>query len=150
MLNQSGVVITKLTTPNNILFAPEMAVAVSCIVDSTGISAGSDGKKIMKAGTPLSGDLTNRQTAFKKANKTEGSEGNLTVGAGGGTITLPTTASSNAIGILLHDVDVTSGKANASVLISGFVDMAKVDNTTAALITAEVKAALKGLITFMK
>lgn len=130
MLNQSGVVITKLTAPKNILFAPEMAVAVPCIVDSTGISAGSDGKKIMKAGNPLTGDLTNRQSAFTTAT---------------------TSGSSNAIGILLHDVDVTSGKANASILIFGFVDLTKVDNTIAStMLTADVKTALKGHITFLK
>lgn len=117
------------TTPKSILWAPETAVAVPCVVDNTGVSAGSDGKKMLMAGTPLSGDLTARNTAFKKA-------------ATSGT-------ASNAVGLLLHTVDVTNGKQNATVLVSGLVDLNKLDSATAALITAEVKAALPR-ITFVK
>ena len=83
------------------------------------------------AGTPLSGDLTARNTAFKKA-ATSGEP-----------------AASNAVGLLLHTVDVTNGKQNATVLVSGLVDLNKLDSATAALITAEVKAALPR-ITFVK
>lgn len=129
MLNQSGVTTVNATTPKSILWAPETAVAVPCVVDNTGVSAGSDGKKMLMAGTPLSGDLTARNTAFKKA-ATSG-------------------AASNAVGLLLHTVDVTNGKQNATVLVSGLVDLNKLDSATAALITAEVKAALPR-ITFVK
>lgn len=131
MLNQSGVTTVNATTPKSILWAPETAVAVPCVVDNTGITAGSDGKKMLMAGTPLSGDLTARNTAFKKA-ATSGEP-----------------AASNAVGLLLHTVDVTNGKQNATVLVSGLVDLNKLDNATAALITAEVKAALPR-ITFVK
>ena len=130
MLNQSGVTTVNATTPKSILWAPETAVAVPCVVDNTGVSAGSDGKKMLMAGTPLSGDLTARNTAFKKA-ATSGEP------------------ASNAVGLLLHTVDVTNGKQNATVLVSGLVDLNKLDSATAALITAEVKAALP-LITFVK
>lgn len=131
MLNQSGVTTVNATTPKSILWAPETAVAVPCVVDNMGVSAGSDGKKMLMAGTPLSGDLTARNTAFKKA-ATSGEP-----------------AASNAVGLLLHTVDVTNGKQNATVLVSGLVDLNKLDSATAALITAEVKAALPR-ITFVK
>ena len=130
MLNNTG--ITKVTAvgPNQILFFTDPQVSVSIIVDNTGIDAGDDGKKIIKAGTPVTGNLAARGTAFTKASTTEGV--------------------SNAVGVLLHDVDVTAGDNNATLLIFGFVDLAKLDETTAALITTEVKTALKGGVTFLK
>ena len=115
---------------NQILFNTDPQVSVAILVSDTGITAGADGKKIVKAGTPLTGDLKARGTAFAKASTTEGV--------------------SNAIGVLLHDVDVTAGAENGTLLIFGFVDLNKVDTTTAALITSAVETALKGGVTFLK
>lgn len=115
---------------NQILFNTDPQVSVGVLVSNSGISAGADGRKIVKAGTPLAGSLEARGTAFTKAATTEGV--------------------SNAVGILLHDVDVTAGAENGTLLIFGFVDLNKVDTTTAALITADVKTALKGGVTFLK
>ena len=115
---------------NQILFNTDPQVSVGVLVSNSGISAGTDGRKIVKAGTPLTGSLEARGTAFTKASTTSGA--------------------SNAIGILLHDVDVTAGAENGTLLIFGFVDLNKVDTTTAALITTDVKTALKGGVTFLK
>lgn len=115
---------------NQILFNTDPQVSVGVLVSNSGISAGDDGKKIVKAGTPLTGSLEARGTAFTKASTTSGV--------------------SNAVGILLHDVDVTAGSENGTLLIFGFVDLNKVDTTTAALVTSEVKTALKGGVTFLK
>lgn len=115
---------------NQILFNTDPQVSVGVLVSNTGITAGDDGRKIVKAGTPLAGSLEARGTAFTKAATTEGV--------------------SNAVGILLHDVDVTAGAENGTLLIFGFVDLNKVDTTTAALVTAAVKTALKGGVTFLK
>lgn len=115
---------------NQILFNTDPQVSVGVLVSNSGISAGTDGRKIVKAGTPLAGSLEARGTAFTKAATTEGV--------------------SNAVGILLHDVDVTAGAENGTLLIFGFVDLNKVDATTAALVTSEVKTALKGGVTFLK
>lgn len=115
---------------NQILFNTDPQVSVGVLVSNSGISAGTDGRKIVKAGTPLAGSLEARGTAFTKAATTEGV--------------------SNAVGILLHDVDVTAGAENGTLLIFGFVDLNKVDTTTAALVTSEVKTALKGGVTFLK
>ena len=115
---------------NQILFNTDPQVSVGVLVGNTGITAGADGRKIVKAGTPLTGSLEARGTAFAKASTTEGV--------------------SNAVGVLLHDVDVTAGAENGTLLIFGFVDLNKVDTTTAALIDAATKAALKGGVTFLK
>jgi hypothetical protein len=135
MLNQTTFVVESAGSKKFILVDEKNSTAVSCKVANTGISADSDGRKIVKAGTPLAGDLTARGTAFVKATTTPG-EG----GASG---------SSNAVGILLHDVDVTDGTKNAQVVIFGTFDLNKFDSDVAALIDAETKAALK-MIQFIK
>lgn len=124
--------ITKETYGNikNILIAQDSYhVSLPCIIGDTGVTA-VNGKKILKAGTPLAGDITARDTAFKKAT-TSGSDGNKT---------------SDATAILLHDVDVTSGKANGTIVLAGCIDLLKLDSATQALIDAETKKALSNII----
>lgn len=125
-MNVSG--ITKVSAANvpQILINPTLQMSVSVLVANTGVVAGADGKKIIKAGTPLEGSLETRETPLKL-------------------MTVP----ANTTAILLHDVDVTAGNANATALIFGFVNLNRIDATTAALLTADVKAALKK-ITFLK
>jgi hypothetical protein len=86
-----------------------------------------NGRKIVKAGYPLAGDLTARGTNFTAVGQ-----------------------NAPAVGVLLHDVDVTDADANCSLLIWGFVNLNRVDATTAALITADVKTALAGKVWFLK
>ena len=124
MYNNTGVTKTSYLNKNQILFAVEHQVSMSIVVDDANITAGSNGKKIVKAGTPLAGSLDARTTAFTKASSSG------------------TPSASNAVGILLHDVDVTAGENNGALLIFGFVNTNRIDATTKALITAEVKAAL--------
>lgn len=132
MFNNTG--ITKVTgaAPVQILFNVQNQVSVSIVVDDA-YSVTRDGKKIVPAGTPLSGDLTARETAFVQA-KDATSAGN---------------DGKAATGVLLHDVDVTNGDNNGTLLIWGFVDLNKLDSTTAALITATRKSEMKN-ITFLK
>ena len=52
------------------------------------------------------------------------------------------TEASNAVGVLLHDVDVTTGDANGTLLLFGFVNTNRVDATTKAKLTDIVKAAM--------
>ena len=127
MLNKSGIKKTTYDGPVQILFNVQNQMSVGIRVDDA-YSVTRDGRKIVPAGTPLSGDLTARTTAFVKAVDT----------------TKPAT------GVLLHDVDVTDGDANGTLLIWGFVDLNKVDSTTAALITATRKTELAGKVTFLK
>ena len=116
MLNQSGITTKTATTPKSILWAPENAIAFSCVIAKD--------KKLL-AGTPIAGDLTARNTGFTAA-KTSGA--------------------SDAVGLLLHEVDASGAKQNGTVLVAGVVDLNKLDSATQALITTEVKAALKHII----
>ena len=129
MLNKTGITKVVGAAPVQILFNVQNQFSVGIKVDDANYVT-ENGRKIVKAGTPLSGNLEARETAFVKATTSSGS--------------------SNAVGILLHDVDVTEGDTNGTLLIWGFVDLNKLDTATAALITTEVKTALKGGVTFLK
>lgn len=111
-----------------ILLADELAFTMGAIITNTGISADGQGKKIIKAGTPLAGDLLNRQKGFKKATTTPGLE--------------EAPGTSDATAVLLHDVDVTLGNANGTIVIFGFIDKDKLDTTVQALYDAETITAL--------
>lgn len=121
MLNKTGVKKESYANVNQILFAVEHQVSMGILVDDAAGAADATGRKIVKAGTPMTGSLDARTTAFTKA----------TTGSG-----------SNAVGVLLHDVDVTAGDANGTLLIFGFVNKNRIDETTKALITADVQTAL--------
>ena len=128
MLNRSGIIKETAVAPSQILFNVQNQMSVGVIVDETVGTAGKDGKKIVKAGTPLNGDLTARGTAF----------------------VAPKDTSNPAVGVLLHDVDVTDGNANGTLLIWGFVNLNRMDSTTAGLITATRKTELAGRVWFLK
>lgn len=121
--------------PKQIMLADSQMVSFGVIIGNEGVTADSNGKKILKAGTPITGDIEARNTAFKKATSTTSGE--------------PATKTSNAVGILLHDVDVTAGNENGTIVLFGFVDLDKLDAETFKLITAEVKTALSGKVTFL-
>lgn len=229
---------------DQILFNTEPQVSVSILAANTGVDADADGKKILKAGTPMAGDIEARGTAFVKAATTDsGTKGVYTVqittaaavgdkikiegvdyecaaaedvagkkfagetaaaqvtsllkmvecddfvvaavsgatdkigftqkvaetgnspsasvtqvaSTGAMVISSATvtegstgTVSSNAVGVLLHEVDVTAGNENATLLIFGFVDLNKVQSGALALIDSATKAALNGGVTFLK
>lgn len=99
-------------------------VTLPARVTNTGISADSNGKKIIKAGTPLYGNIEKRDTAFTVS----GSEG----------------ATPSAI--ILHDVDVTAGAENATIVLAGVVDLLKLESSVQTALTAAVKAALPRII----
>lgn len=129
MFNRTGITKVSGAAPVQILFnvQNQMSVSVKLTKDFAG-AVTENGHKIVKAGYPLSGDLTARGTAFVAAADT----------------TAP------AVGVLLHDVDVTDADGNATLLIWGFVNLNRVDQTTAALITDKRKTELAGKIWFLK
>lgn len=217
-------------TPGTILFNREPMVAISAIVSNSGLVADSDGKKILKAGTPVYGLLSNRALAFVKATQLAAiakasfvfaathacsANGNVSVQLGfraavsiavttagqdtiakvataiaGGTypgwsaavdedddtkviftatdpgeqpapvfgyaatgvtgtagaVTQPRAASSNAVGIMLHEVDVTEGNKNTQILIFGFANLGKIEN---GVVAAADIAALAGKVAFI-
>ena len=118
------------TATKQILFATQPSMSVGVVVGNAGVSADSEGKKILKAGTPLKGSLEARGTAW--------------------TLSADSSGSNPAVGVLLHDVDVTAGNENGTALIFGFVDLNKIDSSVTALITTAAKTALAGKVTFIK
>lgn len=99
-----------------ILIAPELAFSIGCVVSNTGISA-VNGRKILKAGTPVGGAdvLTNRQAVLSQNTEAP-------------------------VGIVLHDVDVTDGDENATLVLKGQVDLLKLEDDVKALVeTAKEK-----------
>ena len=128
MLNHPGIKKETLAAPQQILFNVQNQMSVSILVDKTMASVTVDGRKVVKAGTPLSGDLTARGTAFKAA----------------------VDSTAPAVGVLLHDVDITDTNANGTLLIWGFVNLDRLDSATAGLITATRKTELAGRIWFLK
>lgn len=130
MLNQTGIKKSSYVSTNQILFNTDPFVAVSIIVDDAlGVEDPATGRKLVKAGTPLAGDLTKRETAF---------------------VAVDETSASVAKGILLHDVDVTTGDANGTLLIFGFVNVDRIDATVMEKNDEYVKKALDGKIYFLK
>lgn len=123
MLNQTGVRKETYGNTNQILFAVEHQVSMGVVVSKAlGVAEGT--KKVVKAGTPLTGNLDARTTAFTAA--TAGSS----------------TEASDAVGVLLHDVDVTTGDANGTLLLFGFVNTNRIDATTKVKLTDTVKKAM--------
>lgn len=111
MLNQSGITKTSGLARKTILFDTQLFFALPCMISATGVEAGSDGRKIVKAGTPLKGSLLNRDEAF-------------TVGVKDDAV----------VGIAEHDVDVTVGTANGGVIVFGFIDEDKLDASVVTLL----------------
>lgn len=114
MLNQSDVTKTSGLARKTILIDTQLFFALPCMIAATGVKAGSDGKKIVKAGTPLKGSLLNRDEAF-------------TVGANDD-------ADDAVVGIAEHDVDVTAGTANGGIIVFGFIDESKLDTDVVELL----------------
>lgn len=240
MLNKSGITKTTYGATTEILANPELQSSIGCVI-AQAVGATIDGKKIVKAGTPVTGvlgsttafiaaettdtgtkgiytvqitaaataddkitiegvdyicaaveDITNKKfagataaaqvtsllkmvacndfvvAADSSADKikftqkiantgdtptvtvTKGASGTITIGSVTAVETAVSgTVTNNAVGVILHDVDVTAGNANATVLIFGFVNKNRLDAVTKALITAEVEKALAGKITFV-
>ena len=60
--------------------------------------------------------------------------------------TSPVSGTFNGIGLALHDVDVTGGNANATIIVQGVIKVDDIDTTTQAALTADIKKALNRLI----
>lgn len=126
---------TKFGVDKNILIAPELAFTMGCLVGNSGVTADSNGRKIIKAGTPVGSTVDvfeNRQTVLIVTNTANAQSAAATDGK-------------NSKGILLHDVDVTDGDMNATLVVAGYVDLLKLDVTP----VADAKTALSRIL-FMK
>lgn len=99
-------------------------VTLPGIIKATGVTAGTDGKKIVKAGTPIYGDIEKRDTGF----------------------TISGAAGADPVAIVLHDVDVTAGDENGTIVLAGCVDLLKLETSVKTALTSSVKAALPRII----
>lgn len=126
--NRTGVKREVFSDVEQILLDPALKYTMGIVVDQTvGTEDGSTKKKIVKAGTPLTGNLDARTTPFTAANA-DGSD---------------------VVGILLHDVDVTVGDANGEIVIFGFINMNRIDTITQAKINTTIQGKLP-MIKFIK
>lgn len=130
MLNQSGIKKTTYGAPRQILANVELQHSVGIVV-AQAVGVDVSGRKIAKAGTPVTGSLDARTTPFTAA------------------VTAGEPAESNAVGVLLHDVDVTDGAANGTLLIFGFVNKSRLEADVLAKVTAPVATALNAKVTFI-
>ena len=126
MYNHTHITKVNAAAPVQILFnvQNQMSVGVKLAKNFAG-AVTENGRKIVKAGTPLTGDLTDRS--------------------------VPVTAATDSavVGILLHDVDVTDAVANCTLLIWGFVNMDRIDDTTKAKLTTAIQNKLAGRVYFL-
>lgn len=99
-------------------------VTLPGIIKATGVTAGTDGKKIVKAGTPVYGDIEKRDTGFTIS----GSQG------------------ANPVAVVMHDVDVTAGDENGTIVLAGVVDLLKLETSVQTALTSAIKAALPRII----
>ena len=130
MAVQNKVKKTSIVADKNILIPMMPFASVGGVVGNTGVTA-KGGKKIILAGTPVGGTtsfLEDEQAVLTIAN-------DLTDGG-------------KAQGVVLHDVDVTDGDQNATVVIFGFINLNRVDSTLT--IAEEAKTALENKVTFLK
>ena len=129
-----------LNSQKSIIKFPDHYVAMAVTLDESaiGLTADSEGKKILKAGTIIGG-----------SGSTNTILGNTAILANVNNSDVATTVAHAAVdaeGVLLADVDLTYGDASGTMLIHGFVDLNKLPEAPlAAAITA-----LKGRITFLK
>ena len=95
-------------------------VTLPAIIKATGVSAGTDGRKVVKAGTPVYGDIEKRDSGF-------------------------TISGDTAAGVVLHDVDVTAGDENGTLVIAGCVDLLKLDDSVKTAVSS-AKSSLPRII----
>ena len=108
---------TSYSTPKNILIGQESYYIALPIVVSGSAST------TIKAGSALTGDITERDTAFT------------------------VTTSSNVKGILLHDVVLDSdGKGNGTLVLAGCIDLLKLDSDVQTATTSTIVNALPRII----
>lgn len=207
MLNQTGIKKQSFNNIKNILVDEKNSTSVSIVISNTGVEANSDGRKIVKAGTPVYGSLEARNVPFiisgtsvsatataevdgtgvTKAEVTAATFSTAVSGEAGTyvftydadaaaqtpdpswkldgsevtlvtygitptgspddgdkiTVTFTPAGTTGVSAIVLHDVDVTDGNANSQVVIFGTIDLNKLESDVQALITADVKSALK-------
>lgn len=124
MINSTGIRVEKAVNIDQILYNTEHKLAVGIILPQSMGVEDEEGHKIVKAGTPVSFDLMDRNKEAEAA------------------------TAANVTGIVQHDVDVTYGPNNGSAFIFAFVNTNRLAEDVKTLLTDDIKKALP-LVTFL-
>lgn len=100
----------------NALIAPDQAIGLPGTLDSSVVTAGADGKKVIKAGTPVGASVnwltTDQSTAVTKLSEFTAAEGEIFAG------------------VVADDVDLTAGDKEATILFANVYLRQKMLDTT--------------------
>lgn len=113
----------EINVQKNVLIAPELAHTITVVVGDTGVSADSEGKKIIPAGTIVGGTTSALTTRDAELSVIES-----------GTI-------ANAQGVLVNDADVTAGDYSVAMLVAGVVDIDKMPEAMQTLVEGDLSSA---------
>lgn len=130
--NNSNFYQAELTIGKQILFDTKNRKSVGVFVSDADYDAdifAASGRKIVKAGMPLAGDLEDRITVpFTVATGTAGST--ITVEDTSATQqTITQAATTDAVGVLWHDVDVTNGPNNGTLLTTAHINRDRLEDS---------------------
>ena len=100
----------------NALIVPDQAIGLPGTLDSSVVTAGTDGKKVVKAGTPVGATVnwltTDQSTAVTKLSEFTAAEGEIFAG------------------VVADDVDLTTGDKEATILFANVYLRQKMLDTT--------------------
>lgn len=119
--------ITHMGAGNQVLGFVQGKVAFGVLVGNAGVSAGSDGRKIIPAGTPVGGATSALEDE---------------------TAVLTVVSDGTAQGILEHDVDVTDGTANGTMIVAGYINENRLPSGVT--INDTVKKAIPAVVFFKR
>lgn len=98
------------------LIAPDQAIGLPGTLDSSVVTAGTDGKKVVKAGTPVGATVdwltTDQSTAVTKLSEFTAADGEIFAG------------------VVADDVDLTTGDKEATILFANVYLRQKLLDTT--------------------
>lgn len=105
------------------LIAPDQAIGLPGTLDSSAVSAGTDGKKVVKAGTPVGATVdwltTDQSTAVTKLSEFTAADGEIFAG------------------VVADDVDLTAGDKEATILFANvYLRQNLLDTTVVAALQA--------------
>ena len=121
----------KYTVQNEIRVAPELSFGMPALIDGSAVAADANGKKIIKAGTPVGAATNFLQDATVKLAPFTGDKG------------------TTAQGITAFDVDVTSGQGSVTVYTQGIFNLNRMDPAVQTQLTDVVQAGFTKM-TFLK
>lgn len=132
MANKTNRVVTTqgLGTKSILAFTGVPFWSVGIILNDEGVAVDENGKKIIKAGTPIGG--TENALRSEQAVLSVISEEDV----------------DDVQGVVLHDVDVTRGDNNGTMLINAYVNEFRMDESI--VVSDAVREALDGKVTYVR